>query len=861
VNSQQIIAHYRITSKLGEGGMGEVWRATDTKLYRDVAIKILPEAFAQDADRMARFEREAKVLASLNHPNIAAIYGVEERALVMELVEGETLAGPLPLDTALDYARQIAEALEAAHEKGIIHRDLKPANIKVTPQGVVKVLDFGLAAVTQPSQSEVTLTISPTQTGMILGTAAYMSPEQARGKAVDKQADIWAFGVVLYEMLTGEQLFQGETISDTLAAVLTKEPDWNRVPMKVRRLLQSCLQKDPKQRLQAIGDWRLPLEEMPERAGAAKSRLPWAVTAGALAIALAAVSWALWNTIRRIEPTLQPLVRLDVDLGNDVSLGSVYGTDVILSPDGSRIVFVSQSRLFTRRLDQPNAVELPGTAGANGPFFSPDGRWIGFFTTTELKKVSVQGGAAITLCELPSGKGGSWMEDGSIITARVGSGLLRISSAGGALTPLTELAPGEAHHRWAQVLPGGKAVLFTAFARTGGLDAASIEVMSMADHRRKTLRGGTFGRYLPSGHLVYVNRGTLFALPFDVDRLELRGAPAPVLDAVGYSTMYGSAQLDFSPNGMVAYRSSGEGDGLATMQWLDSAGQTHPLLTKSADYSNVELSPDGDRLAFTSKGDVWVYEWRRESMTRLTSDGGHTRLVWSPDGRYIVFNASGGMYWTRADGGAKPEWLLTEGKDLYFPGSFTSGKRLVFVKTESGRYSIWTVALESVVTGLRAGKPEVFLQTPFLNPSASFSPDGRWIAYQSNESGVDQVYVRAFPDTGGKVAISIGGGMYPRWSPNRHELFFRTPDQHIMVVGYTVKGDSFQPDKPRLWSEKRLANIGAVGSRSYSVAPDGKRIAALMPAETAEAQKAENHVIFLLNFFDYLRQRVPVGGK
>jgi serine/threonine-protein kinase len=392
MSAPQTIAHYRITAKLGQGGMGEVWRATDTKLNRDVAIKVLPEAFAQDADRMARFEREAQVLASLNHPNIAAIYGVEERALVMELVEGEQLHGPLSLETALNCARQIAEALEAAHEKGITHRDLKPGNIMVTPQGVVKVLDFGLAAVAQTSSGDPTtsptLTISPTRAGMILGTAAYMSPEQARGTPADKRADIWSFGVVLYEMLTGEQLFQGETVSDTLAAVLTKEPDLARVPVKVRQLLERCLKKDPQQRLRDIGDAFSLLAEAPQAQQTA-SRLPWAI-AGALALVAAVAFWAPW----RARPTkpMQPLLRLPLDLGSDALLGSYAGADAILSPDGSRIVYVSNARLFRRRLDQTEATELPGTEGAYAPFFSPDGQWVGFFVRGELKKASVEGG-------------------------------------------------------------------------------------------------------------------------------------------------------------------------------------------------------------------------------------------------------------------------------------------------------------------------------------------------------------------------------------------------------------------------------------------------------------------------------------
>jgi serine/threonine-protein kinase len=857
----QTIAHYKITAKLGEGGMGEVWRATDTKLGRDVAIKILPEAFAQDADRMARFTREAQVLAALNHPNIAAIYGVEERSLIMELVEGEPLHGPEPLETALSYARQIADALEAAHEKGIVHRDLKPANILVTPQGVVKVLDFGLAAVAQTSSGDPTtsptLTISPTRAGMILGTAAYMSPEQARGKPVDRRADIWAFGVVLYETLTGEPIFQGETISDTLAAVLTREPDLTRVPVKVRRLLQSCLQKDPKQRLQAIGDWRLPLEDVPQPqpAPATRNRLPWALAA-ALAAALAITMWAPW----RARPGPRPLARLDVDLGSDVSLGSSRGADVIISPDGTRLVYVSKSRLFTRRLNQPKATELAGTEGAFAPFFSPDGQWVAFFTEGKLKKVSVQGGAPIDLANVPVGLGGSWGDDGNIVAGLAGA-LAQVPSGGGAPTALTQQMAGAAN-RWPQILPGGKAVLFIAAAAFAGGDG-NIEVLSLDDHRRKILqRGATFARFLSSGHLVYLHNGTLFAAPFDLARLEIRGTPAPVLEEVAYEGRYGSAQLDFSATGTLLYRSGGAQAGDAvTIEWLDGSGKAQPLRLKQGEYSFPRLSPDGSRLAVGLTTDIWVYEFERQTMTRLTHGLGALMPVWTPDARHIVFRGPTGIFRIRSDGSANPELLIT-GKNTQFPFSFSpDGKRLAFSELNpDGVLTTWTAPVESDGAGLRVGKPEAFVQTPLQIRSPRFSADGRWLAYSSNESGTDQVYVRAFPDRGGnKWQISNDGGMYPTFSRSGRELFFRNLDNQIMMAPYTVAGDSFVPEKPRRWSEKSLAATGTVGN--YDLAPDGKRVVALLPVESPEARKAQNHVTFLLNFFDYLRQRVPVGDK
>ena len=889
------LGSYEIIAPIGSGGMGEVYQAHDTKLGRDVAIKVLPEAFAHDPERLSRFQREAKMLAALNHPNIATIHGLEQSNgtsyLVMELVSGETLQerirheGPPPVEEALSIAKQIAEALEAAHEKGIIHRDLKPANVKLTPEGKVKVLDFGLAKAfaedteTSDPINSPTLSMAATMHGVILGTAAYMSPEQARGKAVDKRTDIWAFGCVLYELLCGRPAFHGEDVTEILAAVVKTEPDWSRLPEAtqpaIRVLLRRCLQKDKTLRLRDAGDARIEIQEAlaaPKDSGAthaapaSTSKLLLAVAAAVTIIAVV-TSFGWWRSARPVEQALRPLARLDVDLGPEVSLGSLRGADEIISPDGTRIVYVSQSRLFTRRLDQLNTTELAGTQGAYAPFFSPDGQWVAFFTLGKLQKISVEGGSAITLCDAPFGNGGSWGEDGNIIAAlNTAGGLSRIPSAGGPPTPVTDLQNGEETHRWPQILPGGKAVLFTASTTAIGFDGANIEVMSLADHRTKTLvRGGTFGRYLPIGHLVYVNRDTLFAVPFDVDRLEVHGTPAPVLDQVGYNAGQGSAQLDFSQTGTLIYRSGEAGGGLPTIAWLDGAGKVQPLLAKPGLYSNPSLSPDGQRLAVDvtegSATDMWVYDWQRDTMTRLTFSGAANHPVWSPDGRYIVFVAVGeGMSVIRSDGSGKPQ-PLTQSKNLQVPWSFApDGKRLAFFEQASGTgYDLWTLPLESDSAGLRAGKPEVFLQTPANEVGSSFSPDGRWLAYMSDELGNFQVYVRAFPDKGGKWQISNTGGAYPMWSRNGRELFFETLDRHIMVAAYAVKGDSFEADKPRIWSEKHLGDVGT--RLNVDLAPDGKRIAAIMPVETAEGQKAQNHVIFLENFFDEVRRRTATQAK
>jgi serine/threonine-protein kinase len=844
--------------------MGEVYRARDTKLKRDVALKVLPETFASDPERLARFQREAEVLGSLNHPNIAHIYGVEERALVMELVEGESPKGPMAFDDAWKIAIQIADALEYAHERGIVHRDLKPANVKVTPEGVVKLLDFGLAkafsdtpdsAGSDPSNSP-TVTLGATVAGTLLGTAAYMAPEQAKGKRVDKRADIWSWGVVLYELVTGDRLFKGEDTADTLAQVLTKKPDLERVPAKAQRLLRKCLERDPKERLRDIGDARQLLEEPLQSENPPRRKLPWAVVAGALGLALIVQGALFWRATRPID---RPLVRLDVDLGSDVSLGSLVGANAILSPDGTRLIYVSHNRLFTRRLDQAQATELPGTEGAYEPFFSPDGQWIAFFAGANLKKISVAGGAAIVLCNVTTlGMGGSWGEDGTIIAALNGAGgLYRISADGGAPAPLTEIdrEHGDFTHRWPQILPGGKAVLFTAHTRfVGAFDDASIVVMSLEDRRKNILiRGGTYGRYVPSGHLLYVNRGTLFAVPFDLGAMEVRGSPAVVLNQVAYNTNFGDAEFEASQNGTLVYRSGGTRSMLVTVQWLESDGKTRALLPKPGAYGRPSLSPDGRRLAIEVfdglSQDIWVYDLGRDTMTRMTSGGEvHMAPIWSPDGRYIVYRSGDSLFWTRSDGAGKPQLLLRT-KNPVYPWSFTpNGNQLAYMEVDSKTsLHLWTVPVENDGAGLRAGKPEVFLQTTADERNPAFSPDGKWLAYASSESGSFQVYVRAFPDTGGKWQISSDGGTYPMWSRGGRELFFESMDNRIMVAGYTVQGDSFVPDKPRLWSEKALVNT-FMASRNVDLAPDGKRVVALMPAEEGGTQPSQHHV-FLLNFF------------
>ena len=880
----QIIGSYRITAKLGSGGMGEVYRARDTKLDRDVAIKMLPAAFAQDPERLARFEREAKVLASLNHPNIAQIYGVEERALIMELVEGETLHGPLPVETALNYAKQIADALEAAHEKGITHRDLKPANVMITPAGVVKVLDFGLASVAQTSAGDAgdpsnspTLTISPTSAGMIMGTAGYMSPEQARGKPVDKRADIWAFGVVLYEMLTGKRLFEGETISDTLAQVLTKEPDWEQVPAKVRRLLQRCLEKDPAKRLRDISGVALLLEEAPEIAAPSRSRLTWVVAA--VTVIAVALGFGWWRATRPVDRTL---MRLSVDLGPDAVAGQF--TTAAISPDGARLVFPVKSpdgkqMLATRLLEQTNPTEISGTEDGRDPFFSPDGKWIGFFAGGKMKKMSVQGGAPITLCDAPNARGASWGDDGNIVVALNNFGALsRVSAEGGTPQPVTKLQEALTH-RWPQLLPGSDTVLFTLSSSTLTFEDASIAAVSLKTGEVKILvRGGYFGRYLPTndatGHLVYVHEGVLFAVPFDPVRLVVHGTALAMVEDLAADPNEGAGQFSFtrvpSGPGTFVYRTGKVSVESYPVLWLDDSGRTQPLIAAPGSYETPRFSPDGQRLALAqnagNNGGIFVYDWQRDTMTRLTFGTQLARNpTWSPDGKHIVFRfRSGGVLslgWIRADGAGETQHLL-ESKNLMLPYSFfPDGRRLAFdeIDPKTGN-DLWTLPLDaSDPDHPKPGKPELFLRTPANEHAPAVSPDGRYIAYQSDESGRNEVYVRPFPGPGGKWQISNAGGTSPVWSHNSHELFFQNLDNRIMVTDYEPKNDSLVVGKPRLWSDRQLRS--GYGVSNYDLAPDGKRFTIFPELNAPAEQNGAVHNTFLLNFFDELRRRAPVGSK
>jgi serine/threonine-protein kinase len=898
--------------------MGEVYRATDTKLKRPVAVKILPWSLAADTDRLARFQREAEVLASLNHPNIAAIYGLEAidggQALVMELVEGEDLAqriarGPIPLDEALPIAKQIAEALEAAHDAGVIHRDLKPANIRIRSDGAVKVLDFGLAKLVEPepasrsgrehafSSPTITSPAMMTGIGVILGTAAYMSPEQARGNVADKRADIWAFGVVVFEMLTGDRLFAGETISDTLASVLKTEPNWRALPAdlppRLRGLLRWCLNKDRKRRLRDIGDARLQMEDL--IAGAAEEPgvvaiavstpawrgvLPW-VSTGALAAGLVAtLLWAV--TSQKSSPAA--LLRMSVELGADVSLVvGVGGQDPIsLSPNGTVLAFVGQTRadgnaqLYVRRLSESQATVLAGTDGAVSPFFSPDGHWIAFFADGKLKKISVSGGATVALCDAPLSRGGDWGDDGNIVFMpdRLGS-LMRCSSAipGGTPEPIGTLAKGEGTQRWPQVLPGGRAVLFTASSGdVSGYNDANLVVQRLPDGAREVVqKGGFHGRYLSSGHLVFVHDGTLFAAPFDVEQVRVTGPPVPVLEGMASQAGSGSASFAVSTSGMFAYVPGTSTDAGIPIHWMDKSGKTTALLARRIPWLNVVFSPSADRLAFQSidgQSDIWVYDWARDGLSKLTTNpAADTNPVWTPDGRRMAFastrdnKATPNLWWQRAEDSASPE-RLTVSTNVQLPGSWhPSSKSLVFEElNQVTKGDLMILPMEGdEKSGWKPAKPTVFSNGPFDERQPTFSPDGKWLAYVSNEAGRHEVYVRAFQGPG-KWQISTGGGRTPTWSPTTRELYYGVPAAsggtgQIMVVPFTVEADSLHAEKPRLWSEGRYVFRGP--NRMFDLHRDGTRFA-LAPSEEAATGNPRDHVTFLVNFSDELRRVAPV---
>jgi serine/threonine-protein kinase len=914
MSPQESIAHYKIVSKLGEGGMGAVYRAIDTRLNREVAIKILPDPLANDPDYLARFKREAQILASLNHPNIAVIYGVEEKALVMELVPGQTLeerlaAGAMPLDETLDIARQIAEALEAAHEKGVVHRDLKPANVKVTSEGVAKVLDFGLAKSTErpgtaaSGADSPTLTIRATQVGLIMGTAGYMAPEQAAGKPVDKRADIWSFGVLLYEALSAKRLFAGETIAHTLADVLRAEIDFTTLPPNtpapVRTLLGRCLDRNVKTRLRDIGEARIALAKaisesgveapIPATARPDPRRAPnWLAAVFALIALVAGV--IAWRASR--PAALHPLIQVSADMSPEGQpAGGISDTSnsaglLALSPDGRRIVAALRgsdgtARLYTRLLSQKQLLPIPGTENGDAPFFSPDGRWIGFRVDTKVQKVPIEGGAAFTICDAPIFRGASWGDDGNIVLALgATTPLSRVSSSGGVPQTITHLKPGEVTHRWPQVLPGSHELLFTAHTHNADYDNATIEAVSTVTGERKILvRGGYSGRYLTTpdgqGRLIYLRSAVLYGAPFDVKRLAVTGPAAPIVDEVSGNPVAG-AVLTFSRDGTVAYLPGTAQQGYWKIMLADGSGKTQPLDARPGIYLTPRFSSDGRRLAYSmargssNSSDIWVRDLDRDTASRLTFlEGLNHWAAWTPDGRYIIFKSerwdAPGLYWIRADGAGEAQ-RLTDGKANEIPYAISpDGKRLVLgveMVDDKGRHQhLFTAAIEGDPARPTLGRMELLADTPAEEAYARISPDGRWLAYaSSNQSGEWEVYVRSFrtgASSGGRWQVSTEGGFFPAWS-RTGDLLYQTSDQRVMAISYTAPADYFAFGKPHPWYDARVEFLGTY--TTWDVAPDGKHLAAILPDTTGES-KSPMQVTFLFHFGDELQRRTAAAGR
>ena len=888
---------YEVTALIGEGGMGKVWRAHHTALKRDDALKVLPDAFASDPDRLARFRREAQVVASLNHPNIAHVYGLEQsdgvQALVMELVEGPTLAdriaqGPIPVDEALPIAKQIAEALEAAHEQGIIHRDLKPANVKVRSDGVVKVLDFGLAKAMEPAGSaradatnSPTLSMQATTAGVILGTAAYMSPEQARGKTVDKRADIWAFGAVLYEMLTGTRAFEDEDVSMTLSKVLQREPDFDAlpptVPARVSQALRVCLRKDPKQRAGDIRDVRLALEgafETTVRGTAAPApavqprplfRRALPVVAATVVVS-AMVGTAAWT----LKPT-PPLTvtRFAFALGEGQQFTTVNNQSLAVSPDSTRLVYVANNQLYLRSMSDLEARPIPGsqqTATSFTPVFSPDGQSIAFHSTVDraVKKIAISGGAAVTICPAVQPFFGMNWDSGGIVFGQA-KGIMRVSENGGQPEVLVSVKDGEVMYG-PQVLPGGEWLLFTlaTAATADGWDKAQIVVQSLKSSERKTLvSGGSDGRYLPTGHLVYALGGVLFAVPFDLPRLAVTGGPVPIVEGVKRSSgSSGTAHFSVSSTGSLVFvpGPASTPSAVSDLALVDRNGAVQPLKLPPGAYEYPRLSPDGKRIAVGSDDGkdaiVWIYDVTASSARRLTLRGRNRVPVWSADGERVAFQSDRegdlGLFWQRADGTTAAERLTKPDKDTAHVAESWSrdGKTLLFSVAKGSSYTVAALSLTD-----KKVRPVGGIQSSFP-PSATFSPDGRWVAYSA-----PGLFVQPFPTTGATYPISKGNGFHPMWSPDGKELFYFTGggNSQFMVVSVTTRptftfGNAVSVPRP-------FAPFSQGFERNNDITLDGKRFLGVVLAgqNTVSGAPAAPQIQVVLNWFEELKARVPTN--
>jgi Tol biopolymer transport system component/predicted Ser/Thr protein kinase len=897
---------YEILSSIGAGGMGEVYRAKDTRLDRIVAIKVLPPHLADRAELRERFEREAKAISSLNHPHICTLYDVGHQDgidyLVMEYVEGETLAarlakGPLPLDQVLQYAIEIADALDKAHRKGVTHRDLKPGNIMLTKSGS-KLLDFGLAKLREDAAPATPLSQLPTgkdpitAQGTILGTLQYMAPEQLEGKEVDARTDIFAFGAVVYEMATRKRAFEGNSQASVISGIMSSDPPLMSslqpmTPPALDRVVKKCLRKDRDDRWQSARDVTDELKWIAESGSHAGVSVPIAAVKGIRALGRRALIFGLgalllvavlaslvtWNLKPGPAPAPQPVSRLVVNLPPGQQLAGLDGGPAVaLSPDGTYLAYVARQggaqQIYLRAMDSLEAKSIPGTEGGVNPFFSPDGRWLGFFAGGTLKKVSVSGGAALTLGDAGTPRGASWGSHGTITFAPTNVSVLhQMPDAGGAPQPLTRFEKREAAHRWPDLLPGGKAVLFAA-GPTINFTNSQVAVQSIGTgERRNLVQGGMSPRYAPSGYLVYAQGGSLMAVPFDPHRLDVMGTAVPVVEGVLQSPVNGNAQYSFSATGSLVYILGGVQSAQSKLVWVSRNGAEQPLAVSAHAYLTPRFSPDGRRVAVSiqeQESQIWLYDLSRKTLTRFTFEGSaNLGAVWTPDGKRLAFNSNRegptNLFWQLADGSGGLERLATS-EYLQAPSSWSpDGQLLAFHEVNPNtQRDIWVLRMggdPSAGSG-QVRKAQPFLRTRFDEAGPRFSSDGRWLAYNSNESGRYEIYVQPYPGPGGKWQISTEGGTEPVWNPNGRELFYRSGDKMMAVDIATQPG--FAAGTPRMLFEG-LYDPAPYPLANYDVSPDGQRFLMLKPTEHEQAAPTQINVV--LNWFEELKRRVPTGTK
>ena len=884
---------YEILSAIGAGGMGEVYKARDTRLDRIVAIKVLPTHLADRSELRERFEREAKTIASLNHPHICTLYDTGNQDdidyLVMEYIEGETLAqrlhkGALPIQQVLQYAIEISDALDKAHRKGITHRDLKPGNIMLTKTGT-KLLDFGLAKLQQEATPAAPLSQLPTLAepvtaqGTILGTLQYMAPEQVEGKTdrIDARTDIFAFGAVVYEMATGKKAFVGDSQASLIAAILEREPRaisslQPMAPPELDRVVKRCLAKDPEDRWQSTRDVADELKWISQSGSQVSSpsrdqakglhvlgRRPLVFSLGGLLLGLMIASFATWS----LQPTrLQPVTRLVVDVPPGQQLAGLdSGPALVLSPDGTKLAYIARQRgtqqIYLKAMDSLEAKSIPGTEGAVNPFFSPDNQWLGFFADGKLKKASVRGGGAIFLGDAANPFGASWGNQGTIVFGPSTVGILQqVPANGGTSQPLTHFEKQEIVHGWPEFLPGGKTLLFAASDNNGYWTNAQIMVQTVATgERRKLIQAGMNPHYAASGHLLFVQGGSMMAAPFDLQRLAVTGAAVPVVDGILQSVTSGYAQYSISGTGSLVYVPGSVQSTERRMVWVDRKGVEQAVPAPARPYRYARISPDGQRAAViieAPESQIWLYDLRREALTQWTFEGNINVMgAWTPDGKRIAFMSNregpGNTYWQLADGGGGLE-RLSSSENNQVPTSWSpDGRELAFIKIRPDTgYDIWVLRVSD-----HEARP--FLQSRFNESAPQFSPDGHWLVYVSDESGRFEVYVQPYPGPGGKWQVSTDGGTEPVWNRNGRELFYRQGDKMMAVDVTTQSG--FSAGKPKMLFEGAY-QLTPVTFPNYDVSPDGQRFLMLKPSEQ---EQAPTRIDVVLNWFEELKQKVPAG--